>query len=449
MINDTLVDFSDLVKNIPVGVCKILLDGKFTLIYANRFFYSLYGYTTQQLQDELGNEMVRAVFPEEREDVIRIFTPLKYPAADFKIEHRITRRDGTQIWLLVSGNYTTHKDEPAANCVVVDITDRKQMEEKLRIDEERFRLALAQTENTIFDYDISTKIMMHAGKAADAYGLADKTVNVPESIIEAGLIHPDSISDYLEMYRSIHTGAKSAFCVVRAKLLGGRYAWRRITMTNIFDNDGKAVKAVGMLEDIDEQMRREEALRERSRRDTLTGLYNKGTTESMVRDMLKSSTGQGALFIIDIDNFKGVNDNYGHPFGDAVLVEFANRIARLCRCSDVIGRIGGDEILIYLDGVLNIDTAINKGEEICDSFSKEFSSGNASVIVTCTVGISIYPDCASSFEELYKKADIALYFAKNKGKNCSCIYNSDMGSLGNGAVCMGTAIDEPEQLSII
>lgn len=105
------------------------------------------------------------------------------------------------------------------------------------------------------------------------------------------------------------------------------------------------------LEDIDEQKRREELLRNQIERDTLTGLYNKGATEEHIRGLMGTGAAQGeydALFIIDIDDFKGVNDRYGHLYGDKILAESARRIASLFYPEDIIGRIGGDEFAVFL-----------------------------------------------------------------------------------------------------
>lgn len=421
------LDFSHLVANLPVGICKILLDGKYTLLYGNPYFYDLLGYTPTQLQEELDQELIRVFLPEER-DFVRQTLDEQAAASqsNFRIEHRLLCRNGQNLWVLVSGRFTTDHGAAAAHCVVVDITDRKQMEERLRIDEQRFRLALAQTESTIFDYDIETKIMIHADKSAQHYGLSYETHNVPDVLVETQLIHPDTAKDFLEMYRQIRHGAPTASCVMQARSADGTYAWCKITLTTIFDCEGKAVRAVGMLEDIDAQMRREERLRERSQRDALTQLYNKGVTEQYIRKLLARAP-VGALFILDLDSFKNINDTYGHMFGDMVLRETARRITTLCRQEDIVGRIGGDEFLIYLDGISSEETAQHKAAEICAAFAQPLSQNNISAQVTCSIGIALYPTHGTSFETLCQKADIALYDAKKKGKNRCSLYRLEFG----------------------
>lgn len=442
-----LVDFANLVAYVPVGVCKFVLDDEFTLLYANQCLYEMWGYTAEQFAEECGNKVLCSILEEERGAISKTIAQVRRTEQNgFRMEHRIVRRDGTLMWALVSGTVISDGEIPSAYGVVVDITDRKQMEERLRIDEERFRLAFTQTDSTIFDYDIATKVMLHADKAAGLYGLSYQTENVPEALVEKKVIHPDSTEVFLEMYRLIRAGAPTASCVMQARKTDGDYAWRKIVMTNIFDSDGVAVRAVGMLEDIDEQMRREKHLLERSQRDPLTGLYNKGTTESHIRKLLERQDENGVLFIIDVDSFKAVNDGCGHLFGDLVLAESACRISALCRHGDVIGRIGGDEFLLYLEGALTNTAAIHKAQKICAAFVSPFSHNGTSAHITCTVGLARCPEDGNAFEILYQKADVALYEAKRQGKNRCCAYEESMNANAHWVPYSNTQIDEPVSL---
>lgn len=421
------VDFLDLVTHIPVGVCKFLLDDRFTAIYINQALCELLGYTQEQLQCELNNEIART-FPEDNRAFL-VSQPIKEyqsGSAFFRMEHRLMRRGGDIIWVLVSGSFTTHNGIPAANAVVVDITEQKQIEEQLRINEERFRLALAQTDSTIFDYDIATKVMMHADKSAEKYGLSYETHNVPDCLVESKLIHPDCAEVFLEMYGKIRAGEPSASCVIQARTTQQHYIWQKITMTNIYDHNGVAVRAVGILEDIDRQTRREARLLEKSQRDTLTGLYNKGVTESRIQTLLCGDSPSGALLIVDLDAFKDVNDQHGHLFGDLVLMESAHRLTTLFRSKDIVGRIGGDEFFIYLDGLQNSEAVLRKANEICTAFTAPFFHNGTSVYVTCSVGVALCPTDGTDFEALYQKADAALYEAKRNGKNQICLYADGM-----------------------
>lgn len=422
-------DFFHLVSHIPVGVCRFLLDMGYSMTYGNQALLDLFGYTAEQFTTELGGKIAHTFLPEDRAQLMtQIDRALQSGAEDFCLEHRVARRDGRLLWVLVSGHFIPQGEgmTPDAYGVVVDITDRKQMEERLRIDEERFRLALAQMDSIIFDYDITTRVMIHADKSAERFGLSLETHDVPDVLVRSGTIHPDNAQVFLEMYRQIRAGSPTASCVVQAKMANGQYAWNRITMTNIFDRDGRPVRAVGMLEDIDAQTRREAQLLVQSQQDPLTGLYHKGAAERAVRALLSGPDPRGALFILDLDCFKRVNDDYGHPFGDLVLASSARRIGAQCRQQDILGRIGGDEFIIYLAGELTGEQALRKAKDICDAFALPFSFHGACASISCTVGLSLCPGDGHDFEVLYQKSDLALYACKRTGKNGCALYTPEM-----------------------
>ena len=121
-----------------------------------------------------------------------------------------------------------------------------------------------------------------------------------------------------------------------------------------FDDQGRPCKAVGIVIDINDEKTAAQELKARAERDTLTKLYNKASARQKIEYMLANrEEGEGlALFIIDIDNFKMVNDRYGHMFGDAVLTKIAAQLSHLFRSSDIVSRIGGDEFMAMLQGAL-------------------------------------------------------------------------------------------------
>lgn len=421
---------NDIISDIPVGVCEVLLDDELTLLRGNGHFYELFGYTVEQMNEETENKIKRMIFHEDVkpiEDVLR--EAQEAGRKEFEAEHRIARRDGTLLWALVSGTFVNKKAGRAVVCVVLDITERKKMEEKLRINEERFRIALAQIDSTIFDYDIKTRVMIHADKSGEKYGIAHRTENVPHSLVENGVIHPETVETFLEMYRRIRQGSPTASCEVKTHLVDGRYLWQRISMTNIFNDQGTPVRAVGMLEDIDEQKQREEKLRSRSERDPLTGLYNKGAAERYIEQLMGQMKGKstGAFYIIDIDDFKQVNDCNGHLYGDKFLAEIGRRITQMFRADDIVGRIGGDEFVLFVGNIKDKQRALERAEALCRAVRKEFVCNGVASQPFCSIGGAFFPMDGIAFEELYEKADAALYEAKRSGKKQARIYRGAAG----------------------
>lgn len=163
---------------------------------------------------------------------------------------------------------------------------------------------------------------------------------------------------------------------------------------------------------------------EEARKDPLTKLINKSYSVQMIIDAIEK-TGKGTLFIVDIDNFKSVNDTMGHLFGDEVIVSVANGIKSVFRAEDVVGRIGGDEFIVYLDGLTEKSVIRKKAEALCDTVCNIYTGENEQVKISASVGIAILPDDADDYSDLFKKADHALYYTKNKGKNGFSFYDKN------------------------
>lgn len=425
-INQVLKRVTD---NIPGGVCTVALDSHYTLIYGNKEFYKLLGYSREQFEKEKNNYLSDIIYHRDLEFVkntLRSAAQKKEKETEF--EHRMVQRDGTILWFFVKGNLSYRKNIPELSCFVMEITVRKKIEEEAKINEERFRIALAQTDNTIFDYDIKSRVMIHGDRSAESYGLKQRTENVPESLLEMGVVHPDSSEAFLEMYQQICSGEKSASCLVKTRLKDGMFVWRKIIMTTIFDENQNPVNAVGILEDVDEQVRREEDLRHQMQRDTLTGLYNRGYMVSRIREGLENRKDGivQAMIIIDIDDFKRVNDQYGHVFGDYVLSESGKRISSCFRKDEIIGRIGGDEFITFIDNLQSESAAVVCAQRIVKEFDDDFTDRGMALKVSCSVGLATCPKDGETFEVLYQNADIALYQAKKTGKNKASRYESSM-----------------------
>ncbi len=180
-------------------------------------------------------------------------------------------------------------------------------------------------------------------------------------------------------------------------------------------------------------------LKDVAERDSLTGLYNKGATEKYISAFIARNiepSPKGALFIIDVDNFKTVNDRLGHAFGDLVLCELSGKLKTIFRSSasnvgqdisgDIIGRIGGDEFMVFMKNTTDTVMLTNKANSILQAFRNSYQDGNQEVVMIAgSVGIAACPENGGSFEDLYRCADIALYLSKNKGKDTYSFYSGE------------------------
>ena len=180
----------------------------------------------------------------------------------------------------------------------------------------------------------------------------------------------------------------------------------------ILTEDGRRAMISVML-DINEDMALQERLRQEAMEDPLTKILNrKGAIANIEETIMKELP--GAMFVLDIDNFKQLNDNYGHQIGDQVLVLLADIMKTHSREGDVAARIGGDEFLLFLPGCVRTDVLESRAESICQAF-REAAAPYERADLSVSIGISVN-DGSRDFDQLFKEADDRLYMVKNSGK---------------------------------
>lgn len=163
---------------------------------------------------------------------------------------------------------------------------------------------------------------------------------------------------------------------------------------------------------------KKQALEKKADTDLLTGLYNKLATERKIKEyMLNNPDGTGMMMLLDLDNFKKINDTRGHAFGDEVLRTLGKNLSPLFRSSDIVGRIGGDEFMVFLKGVSDPEDVKKQSRKVVQFF-RAFQAGDyVKYSATASIGVALYPKEGADFDSLYKATDQALYRSKKNGKN--------------------------------
>lgn len=169
-------------------------------------------------------------------------------------------------------------------------------------------------------------------------------------------------------------------------------------------------------------------LEEKAEIDALTTLYNKAATEKYIRNYLENEgeNSRSLLFIVDVDKFKSINDTKGHAFGDLVLSTIGKKISSEFRATDIVGRIGGDEFLVFLKHIPNHEIEVKEAEKIVNFFRELEPGDYVKTKVTASIGGAVYPDDAEDFETLFKAADEAVYKTKERGRDGYSFYEQDV-----------------------
>jgi diguanylate cyclase (GGDEF)-like protein len=198
------------------------------------------------------------------------------------------------------------------------------------------------------------------------------------------------------------------------------------TASLLRDSDGVVTGVVEIIRDIGERVKNEQIIREMAFHDPLTGLANRRLFEDRLEQAIAKAHRYGtkfSLLCLDLDNFKEINDTYGHEAGDKVLVEAGERIRACCkRDLDTISRHGGDEFSIIIADSGDREQIRVIAEKLLERLSQPVQLGDDQVQVTVSIGISVYPDNGTNLKELEIAADRAMYAAKKSGRNAFCFW---------------------------
>lgn len=242
-------------------------------------------------------------------------------------------------------------------------------------------------------------------------------------------IHPDEYDAYCKslerqnLLDNFNMGIEPKTFEYRRLCSDNSWHWFRFVIRIFKDIESDDVFAFGYGFDIANEVRERQALMLSAQTDLFTGLYNKATTENMIGVEIRK--GAGILFLFDLDEFKCVNDRFGHEAGDCVLKYFSDLLRDVFRKDDIVGRVGGDEFMAYIKNITDISIAEEKVSKILTRLKIGVDYENIRIIISSRIGITVIDEENYSFSEAYNHADIALYEAKFNEKNSYAIYGKN------------------------
>ncbi|MEG2928767.1 MAG: EAL domain-containing protein [Oscillospiraceae bacterium] len=297
---------------------------------------------------------------------------------------------------------------------------------ELFLDEKSYEHILSQTQDIVFEWDYITKRIYHTDIFERKFGYSANSDNFPNPDVISSLVHPDDLAAFYSTYLAYDGGSSSSVGEFRIKDVEGNYEWYRSSSTAMTNDSGKLLKVLGILSNIDTQKKETIFATNLAMRDGLTGLYNRMASENLINQYIQPGCANGAMFIIDIDNFKTINDTMGHQFGDGVLVSAANSLLTLFRKGDIIGRLGGDEFIVFMTNIGETYNVKRRAKDLIGTIKAPFQNKKHYPLdISGSVGVALFPQNGTSFDELYRNADIALYRSKSYGKNRYTLFNEN------------------------
>lgn len=419
---------AEVLQNLIGVVQRVANDKDYTILDMDQRLLKLLGYTKQELQKRFQNKYLNLIYHGDREEVQRQIREQLRSGNLAELEYRVTAKGGSIIWILEKSQLVTDTGgNEYLYCALIDITQSKQAQEELRFMMERHKIIMEQTNDIIFEWDIERDRMVYSSNWEKKFGYIPILEQVSLKIAQVSHIHPEDLQTLQKLMEDMRHGIPYREVEFRIADKGGRYRWCKVCASAQFDQTAKPCKAVGVLTDIDASKREAQALQQKAERDELTNLYNKSTARGKIEEYLsqKPEGEMAAFMIIDVDDFKGINDHYGHMFGDHVLEEIACNLRRLFRSNDIIARIGGDEFLIFMYPVHDKHIIGDRAGKVMESVRMLFQESSVDFRFSCSIGIACCPADGRSFEVLFQHSDAALYDAKSKGKNCYRVYGQE------------------------
>ncbi|MBR5376913.1 MAG: diguanylate cyclase [Lachnospiraceae bacterium] len=422
-LEKTRLKLDILLDNIPGGVFSYDADsGK--IDYISRGVLSIFQCSEEQFRehyynsfDVFVNKADRAMVKEMIENQISFFETVE-------LTYRVKDMTDNIMWIYHKGRLVNNDDGTRSFFVVIsDITTEKlaqqrlaEINEKLYMETERYKLIEEAVDNTQYDYDVLNDVLTTSGK--DEEGNRITVPDFRKKDIYKAVIREEDFPAFKKAMRQALREQKKGVVEYRAKNEQGEVRWYRLNYAS-FEHRDTVVRIVGSEKDINEEKLRDEELKAKVGRDGMTGLLNKTTMESKVANFISSSEPGSchALLMVDTDNFKSVNDNLGHPFGDEVIRFVAGSIKDTFRESDFVGRMGGDEFMVLMKDTTPLIT-MERAAELNRKIKRTFTERDITVGISCSIGIAFYSEDGANYDDLYKAADGALYEAKEAGKNC-------------------------------
>ncbi|MFI3253550.1 MAG: sensor domain-containing diguanylate cyclase [Eubacteriales bacterium] len=307
--------------------------------------------------------------------------------------------------------------------VLVSIKRQSELMKKIEYDQQYFDIMQEFSKDLLFRIDINKKTLVHRGDISNFVGLLPEMKNFPESMRDIRLIHPDDLEGYIAfIYRMIH--GTPAVYEPRFLFTNGEYERYRLQGKPLFDSDGVPVQVVGKSENIQKYIE----IEKKANYDSLTTALNKQSFRELIEETLRRAvqTDKFALLFLDFDDFKNANDVMGHAFGDFLLETAGKRIINCVRNHDKVGRVGGDEFVVFFPHAPHEAAVLERAESILHSLRRPFNNGDQRYSIKASIGIALYPDHGGTYDELYRRADKALYESKSRGKDVATIYFSDL-----------------------
>lgn len=418
-------ELSEAIINSPAAIFYIVdVQGKF--LHWNHRLEQVSGYTPS----EIAGLSPLHFFAQAAQPAVAAVTLETFETGVSSLEADLRTKDGQFVPYFFSCHRMLIDGQPYKVGFGFDITQRKHTESALRESQARWRFALEGGGDCIWEWDVASDQLLLSEMGKKMFGFSDGEMSNDMRSWQTRVHQEDAaklVRDTLEYFTKKVPSFSSEY---RVLCKDGTWKWvhtRGIAVSH--DTEGKITRMFGVFTDIHARKLAEETIQHQANYDPLTLLPNRRLFRDRLDQQIKSAqrmSASFALMLIDLDQFKEVNDTLGHDMGDILLIEAAERIKNCVRQSDTVARLGGDEFTVILSDLDVLSSADRIAQQILSRLSEPFALAREVVFVSASIGITLYPNDASDIDTLLKNADQAMYVAKHGGRNRFSYFTAEL-----------------------
>jgi diguanylate cyclase (GGDEF)-like protein/PAS domain S-box-containing protein len=421
---------SMLMSNLKGMVYCCLLDENWTMVFVSDGCKGLTGFDAEAL---LFNQQITyeaLTFEDDRAWVRDRIEGVVKNGEHFDLEYRILHADGNIRWVHENGGplFNENGELEALEGFIQDITCRKQSEQLAQEAEERYRSIFENAIEGIYQTSASGQYLNFNPALARIYGY-DSTDDLILGICDIQkqlYVESNKRAEFTELMQT-HGQVLNFEAQVYRK--NGDVIWISENAHEVHDADGELLFYEGTVEDISERKNYERQIEYQATHDILTGLPNRTLLTDRLQQCMSFADRYGsvlAVAFVDLDQFKIINDSMGHHVGDELLMIMAERLSSNVRDSDTVVRLGGDEFVLLLTSMQSVDDIALSMQRVLAAVAKPCMIEGRDFVVSCSIGIGIYPDDGANPSTLFKNADMAMYKAKQLGRNNFQFYSREL-----------------------
>ncbi len=407
-----------------------IVDQDRNMLFANKSYATLFGYEQEEVINV--NARIFHISDESYEKFAEIAFNAVRKGIPVETDFQVKKKDGTLIWIHIVGSL--FKEQSLILWTIIDITKRVENENKIKSFGQKMDLALSGYKAGIWEWNLKDNSTYASIQWKKMLGYDENLVDTLD--VWKNSVHPDDLEDSLTLVEeAVRNKETTLENIHRLKHKNGHWIWILARGTIVYEDDGN-MRLIGMHIDITEQKELElkyahqkKDLQYLANHDVLTGLPNRLLFQDRLEESLKRAKRKDslfALFFIDLDHFKEINDSFGHDVGDDVLKAVTKLFKEKLRQEDTLARLGGDEFAVIIENLKSVDDASVLAEKIVAIFKEPIVLDDYPFYLSCSIGISLFPEDDDDVRNLLKYADAAMYKAKENGRNGYSFYQVEM-----------------------